>query len=244
MRSARLALPRSQTIVKEGDLVTLDPAEARHGVLSLRLKPGDPIELMGPDGSAPARVAEALKGASPSLKALVTGPYEASPPANGPVLLLSLIRPARFEWAVEKGVELGASKLIPVISSRCRVRGDSVGASKLERWNRIAVEAGKQSGRTFPLVLRPPAGLSELLEEYGAKKDEYALYIMDGEGAPPRPPENNSPSVILVGPEGGFTPEEKQAARDSFFTPVSLGAITLRSETAALAALCILGRKT
>jgi 16S rRNA (uracil1498-N3)-methyltransferase len=141
---------------------------------------------------------------------------------------------------VEKCVELGASRLVPVISSRSRVQGHEVGREKMARWARIAAEAQKQCGRTDPLDILQPVALMELLYGHEAIQGKSSLFLLDRDGEAPGAAGAPTDPVLLIGPEGGFSEEEKEAAFKAAFKPLSLGQLSLKTETAALAALAIM----
>ncbi|MDR1872811.1 MAG: 16S rRNA (uracil(1498)-N(3))-methyltransferase [Deltaproteobacteria bacterium] len=211
------------------EAVDLDPAESRHGLKVLRLKVGDPVVLASPWGLAPAQVVK-VDRKSLVLTVKVTGDLKA-PNFSGPTLALPLIRPARFDWAVEKAVELGAKELWPLTVERGRVVNP--GDRKLDRWRRLAEEARKQGARATPLeisqILAWP-GFMEKAQSYLGPKIR-----LDPQGGPW--PTLEAEPLIVMGPEGGFTDREALDLNDLGFQPVSLGPIVLRVETAALAAL-------
>jgi 16S rRNA (uracil1498-N3)-methyltransferase len=224
--------------------VELGLEESRHGVLVLRLKPGDAVELAGTDGLLEAVVAESRKTPHPSLLVRILGPGKKPNPLKGPILLLPLIRPSRFDWAVEKSAELGASELIPFVSSRTRIQSVNLGAEKTSRWERISAEASKQSGRADFMKIRPPAEFSALLTQFAGRRGKVSLLLMDRHGmAFPGPAEGENECAVLIGPEGGFPDEERKAALEAGFLPFSLGSCLLRTETAALAALSLLAQR-
>ena len=237
MRIPRLTWAGGPTEGRAGE-IWLDSAQARHGVSVLRLKPGDLVEVAGPAGLALARVATATGGRTPRL-GIVWGDFDEARPnlisPAGPSLALALINLPRFDWAVEKAAELGAGEIWPLVCARVKP-GLARGASaRSARWSRLAEEARKQCGRPRPLVIRPPVTPAELLAEAGPagfflSPRGPALGPEDGLGPP-------SPLWVLVGPEGGFSPGEEAAFLAAGLWPRGLGSLTLRSETAALAAL-------
>jgi 16S rRNA (uracil1498-N3)-methyltransferase len=149
----------------------------------------------------------------------------------GPTLALPLIRPGRFDWALEKAVELGARELWPFTPARGRAKGP--GEAKPARWLRLAEEARKQCARADPMAVGPVLAWPGLL----ARAGEFAgpRLLMDPQGGK-WPPLSGEP-LILVGPEGGFSDPEKAGLSELGFLPVALGPLALRTETAALAAL-------
>ena len=169
---------------------------------------------------------------------------EAAPPTMHVTLALALIKPERFEWAVQKATELGADRIIPLAAARSVIRLTAERAQqKASRWQRIAREAVKQCGRsTIPAVEAPCR-----LEALAGRFSEWALVLMPTLAIAARPLAETlesvarTPSVlVLIGPEGDFTEEEARLAQQHGAIPVSLGRVTLRSETAALTTLAIL----
>jgi 16S rRNA (uracil1498-N3)-methyltransferase len=221
----------------------LDPAQSRHALKVLRLKPGRGLEIAGPWGLAEGEIvdaAEALAEGGPDLTdrrsaadvvfVRMTGSFAAEPAETGPALALALIRGPRFDWAVEKAVELGASSLTPLIT--LRANSADPGPTKRARWVRLAEEARKQCGRSRPMRVASPS----TLEEYLTGPLPADRFLLDPGSASrtlvPRPA-----AALLVGPEGGLTEEEKALAVAAGFLPVGLGPLILRAETAALVGL-------
>ena len=161
-------------------------------------------------------------------------------------VIQGLAKGDKLDFVVQKATELGAARIIPVTTTRAIARLDA-GAlrtmSRRTRWQKIAREASRQSGR---LDVPEVEGVTSLTTAMAASPKD-ALKIMLWEGArqttlrsvlPTDPPQQ---IVIAIGPEGGFTVEEVEAARHAGFTPVGLGPRILRTETAALVVLSILG---
>ncbi|MDR2935630.1 MAG: 16S rRNA (uracil(1498)-N(3))-methyltransferase [Candidatus Adiutrix sp.] len=220
----------------------LEAAQARHGVTVLRLKPGDPVEVAGPAGLARARVTVA-QDRPPRLVVVLEEGWRPRPeePA-GPRLALALINWPRFDWAVEKAAELGAGELWPLVCGRIKPGLARAASARAERWRRLAEAARKQCGRPRPLIVRPPVTPAELLAAAGP--GPAGLFLSPAAPAAPGlavlGPENRPPGLwLLVGPEGGFSPEEEAAFLAAGLRPWRLGPFTLRAETAALAALAL-----
>jgi 16S rRNA (uracil1498-N3)-methyltransferase len=146
-------------------------------------------------------------------------------------LAFAPVKRAQTDWLVEKATELGAARLIPVMTMRTIAE-----RVKLERLETIAIEAAEQCGRTRLPEIAEPLGLKRLL---GERDSDRRLYFADeGGGEQVANAFEPSPALILVGPEGGFTGEERQLIRAAPNTaPISLGPRILRAETAALASL-------
>ncbi len=174
---------------------------------------------------------------------------------------LALIKADRFEWCIEKLTELGVSEIAPVSTRHCVIKlntsedakGGGKQDSKLARWNSIAREAAEQCER--PTI--PPVVKSQSLDRFlqrpsdGGTIDLRFICCERSEAAPLVKALHNDISnrdlsgknlplriYLLVGPEGGFSPEEITLALDRGWQPVTLGSRILRSETAAIAAMC------
>ena len=154
------------------------------------------------------------------------------PPAveTGPTLVFAPIRRNRLDWLIEKAVELGVARLVPILTQRTVVRPE--GSARLEA---IAVEAAEQCERLSVPTIAPPRPLAAWL---AAREPLTPLLFADerGQGAPlGRALQGIGEADMLVGPEGGFAPEERAALLAApGAAPVSLGARILRAETAAL----------
>ena len=210
----------------------LTPEDARHALRVLRLRPGDQVELIS-NGTR----YRAVLGENENL--IVGEELPSTEPILQITLYQGLPKADKMDWIVQKAVEIGISRIVPVQMSRCVVRFDSKDLEKkLLRWNRIAREAGKQSGRcripevTAPVTLTELAERSDLPDVCAVPWEETAVggprSLLD---AHPNPPSLG----ILIGPEGGIAPEEIRMAAPRF-EPITLGPRILRTETAGLAA--------
>ena len=223
------ALPR------EGRL-TLSPEDTRHALRVLRLREGDRVEVFAGGNRYEAVLAEP-EGQRLTLRAL--GPLPSTEPRLQLTLFQGLPKADKMDWIIQKAVELGVSRIVPVRMSRCVVRLEERDAlRKTERWQRIAREAGKQSGRCVIPEVVPPADFARLSERT-APLEVCAVPWEEAGSAGPLAFVREHPSPaslgILIGPEGGISPEEI-ASLPSGCVPVTLGPRILRTETAGLAA--------
>jgi 16S rRNA (uracil1498-N3)-methyltransferase len=223
------SLPRLfvRAVLSQGASVDLDAAQANYLRNVMRL--GVDAELLAFDGQSGewlARVAEAGKKKMTLSVEQRTREAEAVPDVW---LAFAPVKRTQTDWLVEKATELGAARLMPVMTQRTIAE-----RVKLERLEAITIEAAEQCGRTVLPAIAEPVALKTLLAG-----NERPLYFADEAGgqraaAAFKP----GPATNLTGPEGGFTDEERSAIRA---TPnaiaVSLGPRILRAETAALAAL-------
>jgi 16S rRNA (uracil1498-N3)-methyltransferase len=225
------SLPRLfvRTPLDDGVRVDLDAPQANYLGNVLRLKPGAELLLFdGRSGEWLARIAEASKKRMVLIVEQRTREPEAIPDVW---LAFAPVKRAQTDWLVEKATELGAARLVPIMTQRTIVE-----RVKLDRLEAIAIEAAEQCGRTRLPQIAEPLPLARLLEQRDAGR---ILYFADESGGEPaasafRP----GPALILTGPEGGFTDDERvlvRAAPNS--VAISLGPRILRAETAALAAM-------
>jgi len=152
-------------------------------------------------------------------------------------LCAALIKGERFDWLVEKAVELGVSAIQPLITSRGTVKPHA-GSTKVERWERIALAACKQSMNPFLPAIAIPRGFSELLADTTGcrvilRADAHSTLRQAVAGR------GGEPVSVWIGPEGGFSSDEYDAARAAGCAEASLGLLTLRTETACVAALAV-----
>lgn len=162
----------------------------------------------------------------------------AQPPAVIITLLLSIVKFDHFEWAIEKATELGTSAIIPLAAARSEKALFKAAAKRAARWEKILVEASEQSRR-----LKIPKLFHLMKPEVAFRGREEALRLLLSErpkAAPLRhilPGAYSKRAVFAVGPEGGWTDEEFEAAGNAGFVEVSLGKQILRAETAVAAGL-------
>lgn len=154
------------------------------------------------------------------------------------ILLLSIFKFDRMELAVEKCTELGVSQIVPVIARRTDAHLASASGKRVERWNRIALQAAEQSRRSSPPRIEPPQKLKDAVEMKAAfrvvlaEAERQALLNQVLRSA-------NDDIALAIGPEGGWAQDELKLFHDRGWTAASLGPTILRAETAAIAATVI-----
>lgn len=217
------------------------PEDLRHLSRVLRLKPGDRFEVSLPDGG---RAEACLEGEGRRRVGRILQRLASQPETRLPLWIgLGLIRFSRLEWLVEKATELGVERLSPLLLSRGRFKkSDEISENKINRLEKIAQETLKQCERIASIRIDPPMDLRSFLKLSGEDAARRKLLLEERSRALPLREAIGDAGAwaILVGPEGGLSPEEKSLARGAGFTPVSLGATVLRSETAALYAAAAL----
>ncbi len=156
-------------------------------------------------------------------------------------LLLAVFKFDHMEWAIEKATELGIAKITPILARRTEKHLAQSALKRSERWRRIALEASKQSRRTTIPEITNPTPLKSALEQENTtptrillSETEQATTLTAALSAA-----QSSDTVIAIGPEGGWTPEEISLFTQHQWQPVTLGPRILRAETAAIAAIAI-----
>jgi 16S rRNA (uracil1498-N3)-methyltransferase len=215
--------------LSEGVSLTLSGAQANYLGAVLRLGVGAEVKLF--DNITGEWLSEISEAGKKRVSLKVTTHLRAREAVPDLWLLFAPIKRGRIDWLVEKATELGAARLAPVITRRT-----IVDRLNLDRLRAHAVEAAEQCERTALPKLAEPVKLSALLRDW---PEERALYFADEGGGEVFAPQAG-PAAILVGPEGGFTEEERAAVRAlPQARPVSLGPRILRADTASIAALAV-----
>ena len=225
------SLPRLfvRSSLGEGALVQLDAGQANYLGNVMRLGEGAEVLLFdGESGEWLARIAEAAR-----KRMTLSVERKTREPETMPDVWLAFapVKRAQTDWLVEKATELGATRLLPVITQRTIAE-----RVKLERLEAIAIEAAEQCGRTRVPAIDHPILLKQLLPGRDAARRLY--FADEGGGEPPIDAFLPGPALILTGPEGGFSEDERAVIRAATNAiPISLGPRILRAETAALATL-------
>lgn len=223
-----------------GERVTIGGADARKIVAVLRLRDGDDVELVDSAGTRydarlhvdGSEVAASLLGAHP-IEAQVTRWVDVAQ---------AIPKGQKMDFVVEKATELGARAIVPFCSERSVAHAP--GTTKLERWRRLARTASQQCGRSFVPEIPAVLSFEELLERFSG----YDAVVFPWELAPAEPLRETLPRLVdgasrvlvVIGPEGGFSHAEADAAAARGAHLVWLGTRILRTETAAMVLLAIL----
>jgi 16S rRNA (uracil1498-N3)-methyltransferase len=214
--------------LSEGVAIALDANQANYLGNVLRLGVG--AELLVFDGLSGEWLAHISDAGKKRMTLAVDRQTRESESIPDVWLAFAPVKRTQTDWLVEKSTELGVARLIPVMTQRTvteRVR--------LDRLESIAIEAAEQCGRTRVPQIVEPTSLKRLIEELDPARHLY--FADEAGGEPVASTFAEGPALILVGPEGGFTEEERQLVRGSGASAISLGPRILRAETAALAAL-------
>lgn len=206
-----------------GDVVTLSNDE-RHHARVVRVRDGEEVEVFNGRGSG-------FFGVYESDAVRLTKPAPDREASAAIHLAMSIIQLEKFELVLQKATELGVRSIIPMITERVEVRPERY-RGKQERWRKIVFEAVKQSGRTRIPEVEEPATFDDLVRRDGER------IIFDADAKQPAAG-NRQQATILIGPEGGLTEEELNAARNAGCAFQQLGPRRLRAETAAIVATAL-----
>ena len=225
-----------------GPHLTLSGDEAQHCSRVMRKQPGDTIEIF--DGAGRVAVCEITHVSKSEVQARIESETRMEPFATAIHLLPALIKAEPFEWLLEKAVELGATSIQPVITDRTVIHLDAAQTEKkLAKWRRHMIESAKQCHTPFVPELKVPIAFAAGLQIAADFKLIPALSEQTRTLKQVLPTTKPASVAFLIGPEGDFTAEEEAQAFAAGFTPVTLGPLILRAETAAIATLAILGHE-
>jgi 16S rRNA (uracil1498-N3)-methyltransferase len=221
--------------------VTLGADEARHLRDVLRLKSGDDVYVFNGVGREFRCSVMNTKRDSAELR--VESEVEPAKPES-PLrleLCVALLKGEKFDLAVQKATELGVTRIVPLMTryADIHLRDETDAAKRVARWQRIALEAAKQSGRAFVPEVSAPASFESVLA--GTKDDELCLMFSERGGESLKDVRAESTAITaLVGSEGGWSDEEIERARAAGFHIVTLGGRILRAETAVITIAALL----
>ncbi len=216
--------------------VVLNEETSKHIVQVLRMQNGEQLQLT--DGKGNLFTCEITNGNRKRCEVTIKETANEQRSTNNVSVAISLLKNnSRFEWFLEKATEIGVTEIIPLICTRTEKT-----ALKHERMNSILISAMLQSQQTYLPLLHEPVKFTEVASK-STQQQKFIAHCDD---------ENNkeqlttkllnasTPKLILIGPEGDFTKEEIELAIKNNFTPVSLGATRLRTETAGIVAATLL----
>ena len=224
-----------------GETAFLCEEDARHATRVLRMKTGEACELFA-DGKRFA--GEVASIGEDGVQVRITGEMPSTEARLRITLYQGLPKADKMELIVQKSVELGAASVVPVAMSRCVVQLDAKdGRKKQERWQKIAREACKQSGRCEMMQVLEPISFKQLLQRL--PQHEAAIVPWeDARGYSLARFHQEHPDVtdlaIVIGPEGGMSEDEIARMKEAACQSVTLGPRILRTETAGLCAMSAL----
>ena len=210
--------------------------DARHLTRVLRVEPGQRYEI---SDNRNVYVAEIETARKEHVIFRTLEKMGAPAPAPKLILLAAIFKFDHFEWMIEKATELGVNQIVPVEATRSERGLERAAQKRLERWRRIALESSQQSRRTFLPEIDEPVAFDEALKFQATHR-----LMLDEAAEASRliaPLVSAADSIaVFIGPEGGWTEEERAEFVAAGWTRASLGPLILRAETAAIAALAII----
>ena len=228
-----------------GNTAALVGSHAAHLVRVLRAEVGQKFDIVTGDAVRRGRIVSITK----ERVEFALGEEQALKPAPEVTLALAIFKFDRMEWAIEKCTEIGVARIIPIVARRTEPHLAAAAMKRLERWQRIALQATEQSRRSAPPEIATPVKLKNLgsagappASQPPTGTTNCRIVLAESEGNPRlrdvlRP---QLPGVALaIGPEGGWTAEELWWFRDSGWIAASLGDTILRAETAAIVATAL-----
>jgi len=224
----------------QGDRCELPPEAAHHASRVLRLRAGDAVQIFDGEGNAlDARIRD-IAGKRVGLECLRPLPPE--PLAQLEIVLAQAMSSSeKMDWVVQKATELGAAVIQPVQTQRSVAKLTAERAAKRgEHWRGVTVAASEQCSRNRLPEIAAPLDLDDWLARVAHIDATKLILLPDGASHLTDLPSPTGRVILLVGPEGGFNPEEAAMARQAGFTAVLLGPRVLRTETAAIAGLTAL----
>jgi len=225
-----------------GQTITITGEDVRHIGAVLRMKPGDGLLLC--DGAGAEYTVRITQIGKAEIKAEIVG--QTARKITGPRIILGqgLPKSDKMDWIVQKATELGVAEIIPLITERTIVKVKDE-EKRVSRWQKISREAAMQSDRGDIPKIAPLRTFREFVMTLDPGPRTLCLLPWE-EGTDPirnvlRQHHGIQNVIVLIGPEGGFSQTEADAAREKGFHPVSLGRNILRTETAAVAVLSMIG---
>lgn len=217
-----------------GDRAWLTGTNAAHLAKVLRAKEGQQFDIAA-EGVLRGGTIVSI---TPEQVEFELGAALESDPVPEVSVLLSIFKFDRLEWAVEKLTELGASRIIPVVSRRTEPHLAKAAEKRVERWRKIAHESAQQARRLHPPEISSPLPLKKALQETSGCRivlsEVEETVSVKSAVAQCRPP-----VTLAFGPEGGWTLEEIDLFRETGWKSASLGSTILRAETAVIAAMAV-----
>ena len=230
----------SEAVVKGEIRVTGELA--RHLGQVLRVKIGETLAFSDGEQKEYTAAVQAVEKVGLVMKILSEGPIRSEPPLDI-WLLQGIAKGEKMDFIVQKAVELGVSHIVPLETDNTVVKIKGKGKEKVERWQKIASAAAEQCGRGRIPAIHSPQSLPQAFEEMA--EDALCLFLWERENKghmrDALAQYRRGPLVLLIGPEGGFSPAEADLVLSKGAYPISLGPRILRTETASIAALGAIG---
>ena len=221
--------------------------EAHHALRVLRIKIGERVTVL--DGAGHEFICEVREATKRSVTLAVLHKNSSAPLPCQITLLQAVPKAKAMDYIVQKATELGAARVVPILSERTVVHLDGEDANdKAEKWQQIAIESIKQCGSPWLTRIEPPV----TLKNYLARREKFDLQLIASLQEDSRHPSEliqqfhgehkSGPTTacVWIGPEGDFSPAEMNIIKTEGALPITLGRLVLRSDTAAIYSLSVL----
>ncbi len=217
-----------------GDSLSIDGDEFVHLTHVMRKREGEKIRIV--DGMGTAYDVHITSIMKKQATCVITATYpQHNESSNKVVLCVGLLKnPSRFDFLVEKVTELGVTEIIPLITSRT-----IPSHSKVERWQKLALAAMKQSCRSYLPIVREATKIENVVKEYENLEGKI-IFHEKAEHLYTSEEKKSASKIVLIGPEGGFSEGEVEYCSQCGYAKYSLGARRLRTETAAIVAVSLM----
>jgi 16S rRNA (uracil1498-N3)-methyltransferase len=218
----------------EGPTITLDEEKSKHVITVLRMKKGGLLLLT--DGNGKKAEAEIIDDNRKKCTVQIVRSVQEEGKTRKLTIAISPTKnSSRFEWFLEKATEVGVTEIIPLICERTEKE-----KLRIDRMKNILVSAMLQSQQTYLPVLHEPLDFSKVLQLPFDQKFIAHCLDSDKQNLTEHKLNHSNYTVMLIGPEGDFTPAEVEEALNKGFMPVALGTTRLRTETAGIVAAVLL----
>jgi 16S rRNA (uracil1498-N3)-methyltransferase len=210
-----------------GQAVVLDPEEARHVSGALRLRPGDEIVLA--DGAGRVAEGRILVIERSRVEAEIISMHrQPAPRSPGVTVAVAMIAGRNMDWAVQKAVEIGVQRFVPLETERAQIRR-ATAEVRIDHWRKISLQALKQCRRAWAMEIGDATALHDFVE-----RSQRVGIVSDHEGSVIDDLPEDVTNLLAVGPEGGFSPTEREIFDRFGWARMRLGPYVLRAETAAV----------
>ncbi|MBR5271899.1 MAG: 16S rRNA (uracil(1498)-N(3))-methyltransferase [Clostridia bacterium] len=228
-------MPRFFADYNGGEIITLSPEDSKHVAKALRMKTGEKLTVCDGLGTDYECEVDNISPDSVSVKVILQKPSETEADVDI-TIYQALPKSDKMDGIIQRAVELGAKKIVPILTERCVSRPDAKACdTKVRRWNKIALEAAMQCGRgMIPQV----EAVQSFRQAIGSMTADTVIMFYEGGGKPIREMDikKGQSVAVIIGPEGGFERSEVDFALASGAVIGSLGPRILRTQTASLAA--------
>lgn len=230
------------SVDRQSGLITITGEDVKHIGNVLRASPGDALELSDGAGVDYVVVIEHISKDGIAAKIMSEKPNSTEPPVEI-TLFQGLPKADKMDLIIQKCIELGVNRIVPVVTDRTVVKLDAKdAAAKTARWRRIALEAAKQCNRGIVPSVEEPVKLDKALKAAEGFDLKLLPYEQESHGSLRRHLQQYTAKriAVFIGPEGGFSAEEVEKAVRGGFQSVTLGPRILRTETAGMAVISII----